>query len=76
MQPIQRPLFAKHIQLSTDFLKAKEMWFDNPLMYVDADAIEPMVNDFYKTISRCVRTFYDMPKIQAVAVAIRVSFVL
>lgn len=48
------------------------MWFDNPLMYVDADAIEPLVNDYYKTIFKCVRIFSDMPKVQTVAITIRV----
>ncbi|XP_063895398.1 dynein axonemal heavy chain 1 [Helicoverpa armigera] len=56
---------------ASDFLKAREVWLDNPLMYVDADTIEPLVNEYYKTIIKCVRTFQDMPKVQAVAVTIR-----
>ncbi|XP_049878805.1 dynein axonemal heavy chain 1-like [Pectinophora gossypiella] len=56
---------------ASDFLKAQEVWYDNPLMYVDADSIEPLVNDYYRTITKCVRTFHDMPKIQAVAIAIK-----
>ncbi|KAG7304694.1 hypothetical protein JYU34_010040 [Plutella xylostella] len=56
---------------ASEFLNAKEIWFDNPLIYVDADAIEPQVNDYYKTIVRCIRTFSDMPKIQQVAILIR-----
>lgn len=57
-----------------DFLKAREVWFDNPLMYVDADTIEPLINEYYKTIVKCVRTFADMPKVQQVAITIRVCF--
>ncbi|KAL0879698.1 hypothetical protein ABMA27_003413, partial [Loxostege sticticalis] len=56
---------------ASDFLKAREVWFDNPLMYVDADGIEPLINDYYKTIIKCVRTFADMPKVQQVATTIR-----
>ncbi|KAH9632512.1 hypothetical protein HF086_015397 [Spodoptera exigua] len=56
---------------ASDFLKAREVWLDNPLMYVDADTIEPLVNEFYKTIVKCVRVFQDMPKVQKVAVTIR-----
>ncbi|XP_052749829.1 dynein axonemal heavy chain 1-like isoform X2 [Galleria mellonella] len=56
---------------ASDFLKAREVWFDNPLMYVDADTIEPLVNEYYKTIVKCVRTFADLPKVQMVATTIR-----
>ncbi|KAJ8728552.1 hypothetical protein PYW07_006248 [Mythimna separata] len=56
---------------ASDFLKAREIWLDNPLMYVDADTIEPLVNEYYKTIVKCVRTFADMPKVQRVANNIR-----
>ncbi|CAG5057893.1 unnamed protein product [Parnassius apollo] len=56
---------------ASDFLKSREVWFDNPLMYVDADTIEPLVNEYYKTILKCIRTFADMPKIQNVALTIR-----
>ncbi|XP_052743009.1 dynein axonemal heavy chain 1-like [Bicyclus anynana] len=56
---------------ASDFLKSKEVWFDNPLMYVDADTIEPSVNEYYKTIIKCIRTFADLPKVQHVALNIR-----
>ncbi|XP_060806154.1 dynein axonemal heavy chain 1-like [Amyelois transitella] len=56
---------------ASDFLKAKEVWFDNPLMYVDADSIEPLINEYYKTIVKCTRTFADLPKVQEVAIVIR-----
>ncbi|KAG6458751.1 hypothetical protein O3G_MSEX011030 [Manduca sexta] len=56
---------------ASDFLKAREVWFDNPLMYVDADTIEPLINEYYKTIVKCVRTFADLPKVQHVALTIR-----
>ncbi|XP_045521817.1 dynein axonemal heavy chain 1-like [Pieris brassicae] len=56
---------------ASDFLKAREVWFDNPLMYVDADSIEPLINEYYKTIIKCVRTFADLPKVQQVALTIR-----
>ncbi|XP_022823491.1 dynein heavy chain 1, axonemal-like [Spodoptera litura] len=56
---------------ASDFLKAREVWLDNPLMYVDADTIEPLVNEYYRTIVKCVRVFQDMPKVQQVAVTIR-----
>lgn len=54
-------------------MKSREVWFDNPLMYVDADTIEPLVSEYYKTILKCIRTFADLPKIQKVAVDIRVT---
>lgn len=56
-----------------DFLKSREIWLDNPLIYVDADTIEPLTNDYYKTIIKCIRTFADLPKVQYVANVIRVS---
>ncbi|XP_075982332.1 dynein axonemal heavy chain 1-like [Anticarsia gemmatalis] len=56
---------------ASEFLKSREVWFDNPLMYVDADTIEPLVNEYYKTIIKCVRTFADLPKVQQVATTIR-----
>ncbi|CAK1542459.1 unnamed protein product [Leptosia nina] len=56
---------------ASDFLKAREVWFDNPLMYVDADSIEPLINEYYKTIVKCIRTFADLPKVQQVALTIR-----
>ncbi|CAH2222251.1 jg992 [Pararge aegeria aegeria] len=56
---------------ASDFLKSKEVWFDNPLMYVDADTIEPTINEYYKTIIKCIRTFADLPKVQHVALTIR-----
>ncbi|CAB3221174.1 unnamed protein product [Arctia plantaginis] len=56
---------------ASDFLKSREVWFDNPLMYVDADSIEPSINEYYKTIVKCIRTFADLPKVQSVANTIR-----
>ncbi|XP_045539469.1 dynein axonemal heavy chain 1 [Papilio machaon] len=56
---------------ASDFLKSREVWFDNPLMYVDADTIEPLVSEYYKTLLKCIRTFADLPKIQKVALDIR-----
>ena len=56
----------------SDFIKAREIWLDNPLMYVDVDTIESLCNEYYKTIIKCVRTFHDMPKVQYVATTIRV----
>ncbi|GBP84500.1 Dynein heavy chain 1, axonemal [Eumeta japonica] len=54
-----------------DFLKSREIWFDYPLSYVDADSIEPSINEYYKTIVKCVRTFSELPKVQNVAIIIR-----
>ncbi|XP_073954501.1 dynein axonemal heavy chain 1-like isoform X1 [Choristoneura fumiferana] len=56
---------------ASDFLKAREVWFDNPLMYVDAEAIEPLINEYYKTIIKCIKIFADLPKVQHVATSIR-----
>ncbi|CAH0718440.1 unnamed protein product, partial [Brenthis ino] len=56
---------------ASDFLKSREVWFDNPLIYVDADAIEPAINEYYKTIVKCIRVFADLPKVQQVALTIR-----
>lgn len=56
-----------------DFLKAREVWVDNPLMYVDADSIEPLVNEYYKTVLKCIKVFADLPKVQNVAISVKVS---
>ncbi|XP_050357868.1 dynein axonemal heavy chain 1-like [Nymphalis io] len=56
---------------ASDFLKSREVWFDNPLIYVDADSIEPAINEYYKTIVKCIRVFADLPKVQHVALTIR-----
>ncbi|CAB3241783.1 unnamed protein product [Arctia plantaginis] len=56
---------------ASDFLKSREIWLDNPLIYVDADSIEPTTNEYYKTIIKCIRTFADLPKVQNVGNVIR-----
>lgn len=43
-------------------------------MYVDADTIESLVTEYYKMITKCLRTFADMPKVQHVANIIKVSY--
>ncbi|XP_037871312.1 dynein axonemal heavy chain 1 isoform X2 [Bombyx mori] len=56
---------------ASDFLKAREVWVDNPLMYVDADSIEPLVNEYYKTVLKCIKVFADLPKVQNVAISVK-----
>lgn len=47
------------------------MWMDNPILNVDADAIEGSVSDMYKLIVRSVKIFNDIPAVQNVALEIK-----
>lgn len=44
---------------------------DNPILNVDADAIEGSVADMYKLIVRSVKIFNDIPAVQNVALEIK-----
>lgn len=44
-----------------DWLKAEEAWFDNPLMNIDSDQMEIMVNDMHKTILHSAKYFHEQP---------------
>lgn len=54
-----------------DWLRAYEMWMDNPLVNVDGEAIERSVNEMYKTMQKSIRIFADIPAVQSVATEIR-----
>lgn len=54
-----------------DWLRWHEIWMDNPLVFVDSDAIERNVTEMYKTIVKSVRTFADIVGVQKVAIEVR-----
>lgn len=47
------------------------MWMDNPILNVDANAIEGSVSDMYKMIVRLMKLFSDIPAVQNVAIEIK-----
>lgn len=40
------------------------MWMDNPMINVDADAIEGTVTDMYKMMVKLIRVFADIEAVQ------------
>lgn len=40
------------------------MWMDNPMVNVDADAIEGTVTDMYKMMVKLIRVFADIEAVQ------------
>lgn len=40
------------------------MWMDNPMINVDADAIEGTVTDMYKMMIKLIRVFADIEAVQ------------
>ncbi|XP_030766886.1 dynein heavy chain 1, axonemal-like isoform X2 [Sitophilus oryzae] len=56
---------------ASDWMRAYEMWMDNPIINVDADTVDVTVNDMYKMMVRLTRVFADMETVQGVAIAIR-----
>lgn len=44
-----------------DWLKANTAYMENPLVNIDGEAMERNVAESYKIISKCYRTFAEMP---------------
>lgn len=44
---------------------------DNPLVNIDGDSIERLTTEMYKTMTKSIRTFADIPAVQSVAIEIR-----
>ncbi|NXD64149.1 DYH1 protein, partial [Eolophus roseicapillus] len=55
----------------SDWMRQHEKWMNDPLMEIDSEQIEKIVNDSLKTMQRCVRQFKDSPACQGVAVEFR-----
>ncbi|KAM9533492.1 LOW QUALITY PROTEIN: dynein axonemal heavy chain 1 [Guaruba guarouba] len=55
----------------SDWMRQHEKWMNDPLMEIDSEPIEKMVNDSLKTMQRCVRQFKDSPACQGVAMEFR-----
>lgn len=56
---------------ASDWLRAYDMWMDNPLVNVDGESIERNVNEMYKTMVKSIRIFADIVAVQNVAIEIR-----
>lgn len=56
---------------ASDWLRAYDMWMDNPLVNVDGEAIERNVNEMYKIMVKSIRIFTDIVAVQNVAIEIR-----
>ncbi|XP_024940673.1 dynein heavy chain 1, axonemal [Cephus cinctus] len=56
---------------ASDWLKWYDIWMDNPLINIDGQLIDSMVNDMYKIMTKSAKTFQDQPKVANVAIQIR-----
>ncbi|CAH1982455.1 unnamed protein product [Acanthoscelides obtectus] len=56
---------------ASDWLRAYEIWMDNPIQNIDADSIEMSVTDMYKMMVRLIKIFADIEAVQSVASEIR-----
>lgn len=56
---------------ASDWLRAYDIWMDNPLVNVDGEAIERTVNEMYKTMVKSVRIFADIVAVQNVAIEVK-----
>lgn len=65
---------AKHAvgnRTFTDWLKWYEIWMDNPLVNIDAEAIERTITEMHKTMVKSARIFVDIPAVQNAALQIK-----
>ncbi|KAK0159286.1 hypothetical protein PV328_010182 [Microctonus aethiopoides] len=51
---------------ASDWLKAQEMWLENPLSNIDSDQMEITLNELQKSILRSAKFFHDQPKIAVI----------
>nr|CAI5840362.1 unnamed protein product [Callosobruchus analis] len=56
---------------ASDWLRAYEIWMDNPIQNIDAESIETSVTDMYKMMVRLIKVFADIEAVQSVAIEIR-----
>ncbi|KAJ8943656.1 hypothetical protein NQ318_005658, partial [Aromia moschata] len=56
---------------ASDWLKMHEIWMDNPILNIDADAIELTVTDMYKMMLKLIKVFADIEAMQTVAIEIK-----
>ena len=57
----------------SDWLKMHDSVMNDPLISVDAEAVEKTVTDSYKTMHKSVKIFNELPGVQEVAAQIKVS---
>ncbi|XP_010013568.1 PREDICTED: dynein heavy chain 1, axonemal-like, partial [Nestor notabilis] len=55
----------------SDWMRQHEKWMNDPLMEIDSEQMEKIVNDSFKIMQRCVRQFKDSPACQGVAMEFR-----
>ncbi|XP_054262356.1 dynein axonemal heavy chain 1-like [Macrosteles quadrilineatus] len=56
---------------ASDWLKSYQIYMDNPLVNLDGEAMERNVSESYKIISKCYRTFVEMPVVQEIACRVK-----
>ncbi|CAG9819626.1 unnamed protein product [Phaedon cochleariae] len=56
---------------ASDWLRSHEIWMDNPILNIDANAIEGTVADMYKMMVKSIKVFSDIEAVQSVAIEIR-----
>lgn len=64
-------IISKCIFSGLDWLRSYDMWMDNPIFNVDADAIEGSVTDMYKLIVKSIKLFNDIPAVQSIALEVK-----
>ncbi|KAF5403840.1 Dynein heavy chain axonemal [Paragonimus heterotremus] len=64
----------KNLWLSAaDWLKTQEAVMNDPLTSIDAEQVEKLVQDCYKTMHKSVRIFHELPGVQEVANQIKMA---
>jgi hypothetical protein len=51
----------KRVVCFADWMHAKEMWMDNPLVNVDGEAIDRLIVEYYRTAVKSMRVFAEIP---------------
>lgn len=65
-------MYANNLLLfNLDWLRAQDMWMDNPILNIDSEAIEGTVADMNKIMVRSIKIFADIPAVQNVALEIK-----
>ena len=55
----------KNMWLTTsEWLRNKESWMNDPLSSIDPEHVEKTINDSYKLMHKCTRQFADVPSCQ------------
>ncbi|XP_065685160.1 dynein axonemal heavy chain 1 isoform X1 [Hydra vulgaris] len=51
----------------SDWLRYHESWMNDPLTTIDAEFVEKLVNESFRTLQKCIKQFVDIPSCQLIA---------